>query len=540
MGTGASVHELALAGECSLPSLAKVEAAHMEDKYRVALERHQQFLEREKRLCPIAGFEASAPYTRPLLQEKMDRILHTLDDVATSHAEDQRRQKGHAEAATLALAGGVRGLRALGDDASIACAGSDGSLFTYNWREGSVVARLRGPAGVDSSVTEGNIVHMCPAAQDSSLLATGDDFGFMAVWDLASASRRLEARLHEGTIAGLCYEEAKDALITTSTDTYIMVYDLQRQQVVDRAVPKSFSDGCGVQNSALALASGGERRGLLLVCGGDGKVRLWTKDDAGINRLGAMSCWGCQPTRCLLAPCGNIVAVSAAPGDPVICSGKTRNGGVFFYDLRKLSDGQGAGSSPTALLAECLSESGPAAGALDMALCEDGKDTLAMALMDGVVKTFRMGSNGPLHVEIKDDETEGPSDAEEYHPGIAIPEWSFSSSAPPYERAGVETCALAASGCYLFTATSAPSLSVWRRTDPDKTYGHTDYVRPEALPPMTLTLKIHPLTQEQVTVGTAPGAVLAHVLEAHARDRQKAEMLANVTYKPSPPVAAAS
>merc|ERR1712048_1102869 len=98
--------------------------------------------------------------------------------------------------------------------------------------------------------------------------------------------------------------------------------DLELQQVVDRAVPKSFEDGCGVHNTA--LGSSIARRGLFLVCGADGRIRLWSKDDGGIRRQGGMPCRGVRPTKCIMAPDGNIVVASASRGDDVACGGDTR------------------------------------------------------------------------------------------------------------------------------------------------------------------------------------------------------------------------
>jgi WD40 repeat protein len=175
----------------------------------------------------------------------------------------------------------------------------------------------------------GVVNRMCMASADHAALATGDVHGFIAVWDLATASQACEARLHESSVTGLSYEPGKHHIISTSIDTYIMAFDLELQQVVDRAVPKSFEDGCGVRNAALGSSSA--RRGLLLVGGADGVVRLWSKDDGGIRRQGGVPCSGVQPTKCMIADDGNYAVVSGVRGDQVICSGETRPGGVFFF-----------------------------------------------------------------------------------------------------------------------------------------------------------------------------------------------------------------
>mmetsp|Transcript_99635 Transcript_99635/g.281189 ORF Transcript_99635/g.281189 Transcript_99635/m.281189 type:complete len:518 (-) Transcript_99635:119-1672(-) len=497
MGAGASASELALQAKCSLPSVEKVTAAHDRDRYRIALSRHEEFLARERRLCPIVGFDATAPHHQPLMVEKMERNLGTLGDVETSHREDQRRCFGHSAVSSVAVSAAVRGIHALGDDSCFTCAADDGSMFVYNWREGAVVSRFRtGALSEGPGRTEGAVMRMCLASEDHSVVAAGDDRGFMALWDLAAVTRVCEFRLHDGAVTGLCYDEERYQLFSTSTDTYIVAFDLTQQQVVDRSVPKSFTDGCGVQNSALALSD--SRRNIVLTCGVDGKIRIWSKDLGRIQRQGGLTCDGMRTTQCLVAPDGHCVIAAAARGDPRHCAGLSEPGGLLFYDLRKLSDQE---FTPMACVAKHVSPPGPHEGAIDLCLASDGiGKVLVLSLMDGLMQAFRLSSLGL---------TTPPE-----------PEFTF-DVIERYEKLGSKPSAIGCSGNHVCIGTTAPSVGVWRRTYADEVYGHSEYRRPEPLQPMVLETRVVPTFDVDCNTGAMPGAALDLVTSALLKDQHR-------------------
>jgi hypothetical protein len=176
-----------------------------------------------------------------------------------------------------------------------------------------------------------------------------------------------------------------------------------------------------------------------------------------------------------------------------------RPGGLFLYDLRKLS---AEPVTPEALIAERITAPGPQEGCLDVAFCQEGTETLAVTLMDGVVSAFPLSAAGP-NLEA---------------------EWSF-DVVERWEAQGQKASAIASSGRYVFAATTAPSLGVWRRTQASKSYGHSEYRRPQPLPPLTPVLRLAPLSQSQVEVGSAQGAVLDMVQDALECDRQRLQKL---------------
>lgn len=483
-----------------LPAVERVRAAHLHDKYRVTLKRHEELLARERRLCPVAGYESTAAYTQPLMVHKMERSLNYLDDVNRSHAEDQRRRNGYAEMPVAALgSSGIRSLCALGDEASVACATSEGPVMVYNWREGHIVCRLRAKAqlgGHATHRTDGAVVRMATLGSSCQHLATGDETGFLAMWDLATARISSEARLHEGAVTGLHYADKRNWVVSTSTDTYIMVYDLAQQQVVDRAVPKSCTCGSGVPNSAVAMGPGG----LLLVGGGDGKLRLWLKDGGPLRRNGLLDCKRARPTQIELTHDGHRAVVSTVPGDPIFCGGKPGVGGLWVFDLRMLSSDPDM--SEKAVLANLMCDEedegdDAEAGVVDMALVQDvDHGSVAICLADGALRAVSIAESGTTShlydhdvVELCDEKT--------------IP------------------CALAAKNNIVFTATTDPSLDIWRRTHYAEPYGHSTYERPEPLPPLELMARVRPLSEEHGRYGSTPGHTLLDTHERVDDDRSR-------------------
>jgi len=279
--------------------------------------------------------------------------------------------------------------------ATLACASSGGPLWVYNWREGAVVSKMRNSA-------PGAVQRLCPANEDHSILASGDERGIVALWDLAPAELSCEARLHEAPITGLQHEDGR--LICTSRDTYIMIYDMAQQGVVDRGVPKSCTCGSGVPNTVLTL--GGEvMRKLVLVGGADGKMRVWVKDDGPLRRNCTLPCKAQEPSQITVLPDGYRVVVSTVPADPVQCGvPKPPAGGLLLMDLRKMG---GEEEMNQAMIAEYSSQAAsgvsaaakagmPATGSLDMSLVQEDDQTVALCCMDGIVRAFDIDGPGGL------------------------------------------------------------------------------------------------------------------------------------------------
>jgi len=252
----------------------------------------------------------------------------------------------------------------------------------------------------------------------------------------------------------------------------------------------------------------------LLVCGADGRIRLWSKDSGGIRRQGGMPCFGVRPTKCLIAADGNLVVATGARGDDVACGGETRPGGMFFYDLRKVS---GDEFSSAALVGEYISPPGPQEGAFDLALTTDtspsgDEEAIAMAVLDGKIQAFNLQSLGATGSK-------------------PLPQYSFDVVSRFEDAdAACRPSAIACSGRHAFVATTAPSVGIWRRTFADEQYGHSEYVRAEPLAPMVLMTKLRPLKQKQIIAGSVPGVVLAHVQDSLEKDRIR---LAGFTDNPS-------
>jgi WD40 repeat protein len=408
MGAGATVGDstgLDIDPIC-LPAVALVEAAHNEDRFRKSLERHAELYGKQIMTCPISGFEATAPYTRPLMLEKMRRSLGGLDDVSCSYAADQQRIMGHTQTHVHGFNSEVRSMLPLGDDATVLCAMSDGPMRVCNWREGAIVSTFRTTDCPGKS--EGAVSRMCRISPDHSTIAAGDDFGFMTIWDLASATQKYETRLHERAITGLCYDSERQALTTTSADSYILIYDPEQETVISRTVPKHPAEGTGVPNVSLAMSN--VRRGLLLASGADGKVRIWTRSDTGMQRCGGLNCGGVQTTQCVICPDGNHVLVGSMGGDKAVIGKAARPGGLDVFDLRKLSTSLGEGYCTSSHVGQHFSQRrSPQDGCVDLAIAPEGFESLAVCLLDGLVQVFRIESGGPVLLEGADDQSVGKS-----------------------------------------------------------------------------------------------------------------------------------
>eukprot|EP00930_Biecheleria_cincta_P039998 TRINITY_DN27444_c0_g1_i1.p1 TRINITY_DN27444_c0_g1~~TRINITY_DN27444_c0_g1_i1.p1 ORF type:complete len:591 (+),score=86.85 TRINITY_DN27444_c0_g1_i1:23-1774(+) len=565
MGSAASLDE------ASLPSLAEITAAHYQDDFKKRMRKHEEVLARERQKSEITGFQASAHYSRPLMEAKLDSSLGCLDDVCASYYSDQMRVVGRGEVylEPLAEGGQITNISVLGDSANIACASDEGRIWVYNWREGKVVSQFRdqnpdGPNWGGGTREACRVRRLCSCSEDDRLLASGDDRGYVGVWDLHGPSLAIEARLHEKACVGLRADRSRQILATTGEDCFVILYDLAQEQVRDRAVPAPLTDGSGVPNTCLEL--GGDRfKDLVLVGGADGKMRLWDAA-GGLQRRHTIDIGAVTPTHCLVAPSGWQLLVTASLGDSSFCGKRPDRGGLYVYDLRKLSDGAGpqalitkyaSGAAATkegsnsasrvssiksgtsnarqSLKGSILSSTsrmalGMGIGALDVVVAEEQGRTMALCLMDNVVRAFDIGTGQ----EPKESQVSTPAAR-----GTSI--WDFDITEHG-EADQVNPCALAAADRYVFLATSEPTMGVWRRPVAGTPYGHADFKRPP-LPPLEIRSRCLPLTHdpnafaEEVLVARPdlrPGAVVRTVQAALQADMQRAGLLRDRPEAPTP------
>jgi len=447
------------------------------------------------------------------MRDKLERSLGSFDTARGSHADDQKRRDGHVEvpAMTLGVCGPVRHFCTLGHPSTVACTTDRGPIWVLNWRDGCVVSKMRDPNTYkgDSRSFDGPVSRLCVANSEHSLLASGDEYGYVSLWNLTVPVLEVATRLHEGRVTGLQSEWEKQRLITTATDTYINLYDLQHRQVVERALPKSGACGSGIPNSVLTV--GNQRcRNLLFVGAADGKMRVWTKDQGPLTRQYTLSCGAGQPTQCAVLNDGFHVLVATEPGQPGLCGGRSDKGGLLLFDLRRLGNGYG---EDAALIArhdcfglpppesDALIDAPIPSGVIDMTLVEDDGERIAFCIMDGAVSAFNvLGDSGALTHKF-DFDILGAHDRDVHGRNYV--------------------CALAAAGRCVFTATTAPSLGVWWQPDPKEPYGHNQYVR-EPPPPLQLKARYTPLPsgKRAVTSGRPPTSI-EKLEEALEQDRKR-------------------
>jgi len=511
MGGGVSVYD----EENVLSTYKKVESTHLDDRYRIALSWTSEVLERERQQCSVQGFEATSPYAQPLMMEKMERSLTCLDEVCLSHCDDQRRSQGHAEVQSLALSGQPQVMIPMGDDSTITWAAADGPIWVYNWREGQIVSHMRDDQA--QGLHESAVTRLCAAGDDHRFLASGDTAGGIELWDLTRPRNSvLNVRLHEQGVTGLACENSRNWVLSTSADTYIMIYDLVQEQVLESAAPPSWDCGTGVPNSVLSISQ--EQPKIMMVGGADGKMRIWSRGDGPMKRLTSISCRGGQAVHCKITSDGYRAVLGTIPPNLKFCDpNQATPGGLLAIDLRCLGGSgddenravvaewkAGPGNAASAAVPAC----GSSTGIVDMALIEEEGQTNVLCLVDNAVRAFNLD--------------EGLS----FNP-------LFEHPARASEDSGFHLTTLAACNRYAFVGTSTPSLGVWRRTKPDETHGHKDFIRNEAVPPMLLRATCMPLQLSSLEM--TPGAVLSRVEEAWENDRERLEAkLGGKTLQPNP------
>lgn len=560
MGAAGSVYQ----DENILGSVAKVNSATLGDRYRTELKQKEEFLDRQQQMCGVAGFSADTAYAQPLMINKLERTLACIDDMAESHGGDMDYHAGFVEVQTPLLRGSVRVMHPLGDDATFACASDDGSVLIYNWREGCVISEMRTAHTVGHR--DGSVTRFCSLNADRSLLASGDDTGTVALWNLAGPTVAWESNLHEGRVSGLQSELSRNWILSTSVDTYVMIYDAHQQQVVERACPQVC--GRGVPNTCLTLAEDVQRK-LVLVGGRDGKLRIWSKDDGPLKQQFAFSCGNAQPTNCSIASDGWRVIVGTMTTDSAAIAHRDRDrGGLLVFDLRMLSDDEerriaisriscdsGAVShmrSSTSKDRQSSKErasrssmnstigfgdTGGRAGSLSMgeALGRVGSITSGSARGNSFTLGCTMDGgkshpHGAVDMALVEEDSQvlvmalmdGKVRTYDLSPaGTLSPRYDFDIIGK--EDTGATLCAIACNGQFVYTSASTPSLGVWRRTKPDEPHGHDEYIRPAPLPPLILRARCR---QMSGYTGLAPAdMVRCSLFESLEKDRERLKSL---------------
>lgn len=194
----------------------------------------------------------------------------------------------------------------------------------------------------------------------------------------------------------------------------------------------------------------------------------------------ALPCGSGQPTQCVLMSDGHHAIVSTEPAEPSLCGGRSDNGGLLLFDIRRLGGANEAGAALVARIdcfgTRCETDAHIDVplprGVTDIALVEEQGERIVFTIMDGYLSAFDLlGGGGSLSHKF-DFDILNPLDADLHGRN--------------------HVSAIAATGRNVFTATTAPSLGVWWRPDPKEPYGHNMYVR-EPPPPLQLRARFTPL-----------------------------------------------
>mmetsp|Transcript_30653 Transcript_30653/g.63130 ORF Transcript_30653/g.63130 Transcript_30653/m.63130 type:complete len:581 (+) Transcript_30653:3-1745(+) len=558
MGSGASI--TIDEDESVLFAVKDVQAAQSQDFFVKKLKRNEELLHKAKKHSEVIGYKVKAPYAQPLLKAKLDSELQSLGDVNAAYCADQRRVNGSSQVylQQLAVGGKITAMCALDDKSHMVCASSEGQIWVYNWREDHVVSQLRN-SSVTLSDEDGNpevckIRRLQTLTQDNRLVGSADERGMVGIWDLFGSSLISESRFHEKACTGIKPDFFRQCFVTTGEDSAIILFDLAQEQVRERALPPPRSCGNGVPNTCLGL--GGARFPNMLLAGGaDGKLRIWDQSST-LTRVATIKIGSVTPTQCLVAPCGWQVVLTASLGDSSYSGSKPDRGGLYVYDLRMLSDNPDSKygtlltkfpsgvADQNDLAASCGASSmrssmrsskskgsqltasrggssrmafGTGVGGMDFAMVQEGDKTLAVCLMDNVVKAFNLGEGIEVPMDNKRKTVR------------SVPEWEYDASAIEHDY--VNASVLSAIDRYVFVGTSAPTMQIWRR--PWITHrGHSDFVPPKAAPLelrsrcLPLAVNAHDMPTEVLVADPTlrPGVALSSVESCLEDDRKRVSM----------------
>mmetsp|Transcript_25570 Transcript_25570/g.59527 ORF Transcript_25570/g.59527 Transcript_25570/m.59527 type:complete len:576 (+) Transcript_25570:93-1820(+) len=549
-----------------LPMHEKVSRSFFQDRMMRGHKHMKEALHRELNSSASMGVPGEVPALQPLLLDKMNRSLASISDLADAHGKDQRRSMGFAEVKLGMLRNeGIQTMCSMGDDSTFAFASAEGPLWVYNWREGSLVCTLR-----DDQDGSGAVHSMCPASLDHSMLATGDEQGFFNIWSVPAQAKTSQAKLHMDAIIGMCCARELGWVATASVDSYMCLFDMAKEQVIDRAMMWSSETCTGTRTSALCLSE--ESQKLILVGAEDGHVHCWYRDGGRLREQGTLECVA-RPSKILALPDGHSIVVGTTPLNPV-ASQETASpadgslGGLLLFDLRKVGKhGESALVSTFSSTGTCKDGGSlhdgfrrriPRTGVTDMALLQDGAllqavsgdaerpmspaTSRGMSVVDsGSPRSVRRGSfvrrRSQPHIEASDDNKPGiwclmdgvvraftvGSGGLRHHLDFDVtPGVPSSNSVLP-----LNICSAAG---VLVTTTTSPSVEFWRRRSPSEHFGHSDSQNP--LQPLALEARCLPIHHSQLPEGPhtqlhapkhlkpVPGATLAMLqasLEADAR-----------------------
>merc|ERR1712087_603057 len=135
---------------------------------------------------------------------------------------------------------------------------------------------------------------------------------------------------------------------------------------------------------------------------------------------------------------------------------------------------------------------------------EENNDVIALCLTDGIVRAYDLKTQSENLVSNFDFDI------------IAKHGSGVKAGEPP-----PTPCAIAAVGQYVMTATTRPSLAVWRRTSCFDRYGHDAFIRKEPPPPMVLRSRCVAPGDHTDSDGQNKHGALESILAALENDRKR-------------------